>query len=478
MTNANLIAQLEANAAQFRVDANKLRAEARKHNRALEPDEMRTHEDLSEKITEITARLAELRAEDVVADQAAGVIRQYGLGSGDGVVNTKRAVGGAYAKGQDVVYTKDSGFSYFADLASSAMPGSSGFYGALNRLQAHAQMIDRAQADLPREFRAGPNKRAANENRATPSRVDGNGGYFVPPLWQIDKYVPYLRAGRTTANLFDNQDLPGGTDVISIPKVKTGTLVGYQADNGAVTSQDITDDVVTGPVRTFAGQEDVPVQLLEQSPINFDELLWKDLTSSYNQQVDVGCLYGTGTGLQIKGLTQIAGLNAITFTSGAPTAQLLLPILAQAASQIARQRFAPPTAFVWHPAVWYWFTSQLDTTGRPLVNASDTGGMNSIAVYDEAASEGLAGRVGSVPIYVDANVQTTIGGNQCGIYAAKFDDLTLYEGAVRTNAYQQVLSGTLQVRIQLYNFVATIVDRYPTTVSTVNGTGLVFPAGF
>jgi hypothetical protein len=42
----------------------------------------------------------------------------------------------------------------------------------------------------------------------------------------------------------------------------------------------------------------------------------------------------------------------------------------------------------------------------------------------------------------------------------------------------EVLSGTLQVRIQLYNYVANIPHRRPTAISVISGTGMVPGSGF
>jgi hypothetical protein len=276
-------------------------------------------------------------------------------------------------------------------------------------------------------------------------------------------------------------DLPSGTDSINLPKLTLGTITGVQQDGGAVPSQDITDAYVTAPVRTIAGQEDFALALLEQSPVGagFDQVMIKDLTASYNQQVDIGCIAGTGTNGNLKGLANITGINAVTFTSGAPTLTLLYPILGQAVSQIARQRFQMPTAFVITPQRWFWIATSLDTANRPVVLPKSMPGFNAMGNLDVNA-EGLVGEVFGIPVYVDANVPSNVGTgtNQDTIYAAKFDDLYLYEGAIRSRVLLEPLSGTLQVRVQLYNYVATLVDRFPVTVSAINGTGLVSPTGF
>ena len=49
------------------------------------------------------------------------------------------------------------------------------------------------------------------------SRVDGSGGYAVPPAWLMNQYIELARPGRAFANLVQRQPLPGGTDSINIP---------------------------------------------------------------------------------------------------------------------------------------------------------------------------------------------------------------------------------------------------------------------
>lgn len=46
------------------------------------------------------------------------------------------------------------------------------------------------------------------------------------------------------------------------------------------------------------------------------------------------------------------------------------------------------------------------------------------------------------------------------VIAGVFDDLLLFEGEIRTRALQEVLSGTLQVRFQVYSYIAFMANRY------------------
>src|SRR5947209_6992972 len=156
---------------------------------------------------------------------------------------------------------------------------------ARERLMRHAQDVE-----TNREYR-----KAFQEHRAL-SRVDGQGGYAVPPLWMMQEYVGLARPGRPLANAVTNAPLPPGTDSLNIPKMLTGTKTGSQtADNTNVVSQDITDTSINAPVRTIAGQQDVARQTIDQSPIAFDQIIFRDLVADYASQVDAQVIAGTGT---------------------------------------------------------------------------------------------------------------------------------------------------------------------------------------
>jgi len=174
----------------------------------------------------------------------------------------KRHAGEVTTK-EPLTYRKDNAMSqhYFRDLAKSDR----GDHKAAERIQRHGREVEAERRDI--------------------TRVDGAGGEFVPPLWLIDKYFDIARPARTTADLVSKMDLPGGTDSINIPRVTTGAAVAIQAaDNANINEVDMVTATVNAPVRTIAGQEDVAMQLLDQSPIAFDQIVFKNLATSYAQQ--------------------------------------------------------------------------------------------------------------------------------------------------------------------------------------------------
>jgi len=390
--------------------------------------------------------------------------------------------------------------SYFLDLARVTLgvgEGDGGVPGARSRMARHAKELDvelparearrdeAAREGTDRELRrSGYSQRArdnAFEKRVNPNRTDGQGGNFVPPLWLIDEYIDLPRFGRTTANLCKQLGLPNGTDSINLPKISTGTTAAIQtADAAGVSSTDLTDTSVSAPVRTIAGQQDIAIQLLDQSPISFDEVVMADLLADYNAKLDVQVVNGSGSSGQVTGILNVSGINAITYTDATPTLPELWVPLLQSASQVAKNRKAPSTGVAMTPSMWYWALSQLDTTNRPLL-IPNAQAFNSMGDGGLLEADGPAGMFTyGLPAFIDGNIPSNLGGgtNETRIITARWQDLYLWEGSMRTRVLSEVLSGTLQVRIQVYNYVAFMGNRRPESISVISGTGVIPTSGF
>jgi hypothetical protein len=293
------------------------------------------------------------------------------------------------------------------------------------------------------------------------------------------------------ANLCRQMDLPGGTDSINIPKIATGTATAVQtADGAAVASTDFTDTVVTAPVRTIAGQQDVALQLVEQSPGQIvDQAILEDLTADYNMQVDRQVLAGTGANGQITGLLPVSNWsgNTVTWTSASPVGQSFNAALNASASKASYNRYdLSALASVVHPRRGFWYGSTLDgssgTSGRPLVNPRDSA-YNVVAIARAASPRRAAS---PAPRSATASTSTATcrsspppaarsrAARTTSRLTAHWDDLWLFEGQLRTRVLGEVLSGTLQIRFQVYNYVAFLA-RYGQSISVVIGTGMAAP---
>ena len=318
------------------------------------------------------------------------------------------------------------------------------------------------------------------EKRAV-SRVDTtSAGEFVPPLWLIDLYAPLARAARPFADSVRNIPLPGGTDSINIPRVTTGFLTGMQpGDNASVTTQDMISATVTAPVRTIAGNADIAMQLLDQSPINFDEVVFGDLFADYALQLDQQCLAGTGASGQLLGITNVSGVNAVAFTSGAPTLILLWPKLADATQQSAVNRKIWPSAAWVHGRRFGWMAKEVDTSSRPFITVTSGGPTNAYGAYANDFVEAQGGpytNLIGVPYNIDLTIPTTQGdGTRDQIIITRSEDHILFEGDLQARVLKEVLSGTLGVRFQVYAYVAFTAARFPAATSIISGTGLTTP---
>jgi HK97 family phage major capsid protein len=471
-------------------------AEARSAGRDLTTDEASDLAKGTEELRSLNGREDELKAQ--IADAEETERREQAAAASRAQVGQtgERRTGGATVINEPQVYGRGSGNSYFHDLATAQLRAD---HVAQERLNRHAAEL---RVELParerrREERArremdelataerwhDEQRAAAFETRTNPNRTDGQGGYFVPPLWLIDEYIALPRFGRPIADSVRNIPLPAGTDSINLPKVATGSATAAQtADAASVQSTDMTDTSVNASVYTVAGQQDASMQLLDQSPApGFDAVIMQDLLSDLATRQDVYVINGSGSSGQPTGILGVNSPNAITYTDASPTLPELWVPWMQSISQIATNRKLPPTATFVTPSIWYWACSQLDTTNRPLIIPEAGGPFNPMVLQTGAVTEGPVGRLTTgTPVILDGNIPSNLGGgsNETRVITLRTSDLYLWEGAIQTRVLTEVLSGTLQVRFQIYRYAAFMGNRLSKAIAIVSGTGMIPTSGF
>lgn len=520
-----LIRKLQERRAALHASASEIlaRAESRE-NLTNTPEEITSYDALVKDIEDVNGQIerreAQAKRESLAAPANAG---------NGHVAHEARAV----ITSEPTTYGPGTGHSYFLDMARDQLnrgDGDQGVGAARDRLKRHTTEVDRQmperRAAVERRsakafedaFAANPRERRAlsrmEKMGVSPfekrfiSRTDGQGGYFVPPLWLIDDYIPYLRAGRVFADQWRRFPLPAGTDSINIPRLVLGTATGPQtADGGPVPGRDATDNFVNALVRTVAGQQDAAIQLLDQSPVAFDQIIFGDLMADLAMQLSGQLIVGSGVNGQLLGLYPTGSLGTSSgfstsigyvlndagaaWTAASGTANFYAG-LAKVISNLARNRMRPITGIVTNPAVWYGMASAMDTTLRPLVIPQQQGNNFNQAAGDDdgPVTEGPVGHVLGVPWIVDPNIPLTFGGTgatqpSIGVIsngntapvpgsggsagnsnvftpavAAVWDDLYLWEGELRSRTLSEVLSGTLQVRFQVYMYAADMPNRF------------------
>jgi HK97 family phage major capsid protein len=434
------------------------------------------------------------------------------------------------------VYGPHSEFSWFVDLFKNKRGGD---VDARARLAQHAREAEadaarRAElrqraaqvayearfASTPGEQRALAQWSAAGrvifERRAL-TRVDGGGGYLVPPAWLIEEYVPAARADAALGAAVTRLPLPDYTDSINIPRLKTGIGAGAQtADASPAPGADLADSFANSPVITVSGTQDVAMQWLDQSAGGaggaLDEMIWRDLHQAEQLQISGQLILGSGTNGQMTGLlppvTAIGTSLAVYAPSGNTESDqtysygsggtALLTTIAQCVSGVTRARGRRPTHILTNPWVWDLVSSMTDQQTRPLID-----GHGPHPVPPGAEPEpGVVGCLPGIglPLLGDLNVGDSFGGGvsppaqpylapvnagvvayQAGTGASAVytpmlpivaDDLVLFTGEPKMQLYSQVLAGSMQYRFQLRTYVAGLVNRY-----VAAGTGTLANSG-
>jgi len=266
---------------------------------------------------------------------------------------------------------------------------------------------------------------------------------------------------------------------VNIPKVATGTTVAPQTtQNTALAQTDITSTSLSSGIITLAGKQVVAQQLLDQGGIRVDEVILEDLAADLARQLGTQALTGSGTGGQLKGFLTATSSNVVTWTQATPTASGFYAQLAKLQGQINATRYKAPDAVAMHPRRWAWFASFTDSTGRPLV-VPTSGSFNSMANPTDGM-QGAAGHVGSVlgmDVFTDPNLPVNggTGNNQDTVLMFVRDDVWLYEGTLRAEAFTAPYADSMGILYRVFNYYAMIPDRYSASLGQVSGTGLVTP---
>jgi HK97 family phage major capsid protein len=320
----------------------------------------------------------------------------------------------------------------------------------------------------------------ANEVRAL-NRTDGTGGYLVPPVWLMDRFIELSRPGRVYANLAPSEPLPGGTDSISIPKIATGTSTGIQtADNTAITEVDLTDTFVSAQVKTIAGAQALSIQALEQSPLNFDEIIFRDLSADYANKLNLQVINGSNSSGQVKGVRNASGITTITATDAGnelSKAKTLYAKIADAIQRVGTQRTLPAEVIVMHPRRWSQLQAVFTANDVPLISGSSNASTPLIGTHGGVITAGYVGNLHGLPVYTDPLLPTNLGAgtNQDVVHILRASDLLLFESGIRTRTFDQTRADNLTILLQVYGFLAFTAERHSESIAEITGTALTAP---
>jgi HK97 family phage major capsid protein len=247
----------------------------------------------------------------------------------------------------------------------------------------------------------------------------------------------------------------------------------------------MTTGYVSTGFATIGGKQVISQQLLDQSAINFDEVITRDLAADYAQRVGLQVLTGAGTGSGTNSVVNgfsnavIPAGNQVTFTQATPTVQQFYGVLTQAISAIETTRLLPPDAIIMHPRRYWWLASKSDSNGRPLIVPTSGGNQahNALGVLATPSAPGAKGELAGIPVYTDANIPINLGAgtNQDVVYVARMSDLWFYEAPIRFESFKEPYADSVGVLYRAFSYVGTVLNRYGASLAAINGTGLVTP---
>lgn len=367
-------------------------------------------------------------------------VARLGLNGGGGRLRVK----------ESMVYEARSAHSYFRDLVYSKVEGDE---EARSRLLQHGRQMVVESRDV--------------------TTADPGAASFIPPLYMGQQWIDTATPGRPFADRVPKIPLSSTGKRMDFPRVQVAPDVGVQvAEADAVNETDFDSETYSVNKVTIAGQNDVSIQSLEFSDPSIDTVIMRELMKSYNQKLDYQLIYGTGSGGQHRGIKTVVvsdGGNTVAFSSGNGAA--LLGKLYEAQSDIATQApgYDAQTVLL-HSRRAAWLASHRDANGNLFQQ-----GQLFLAAGEQ--DRGFVGNVAGLNVVRDANIATTqgTGTNEDDVYVMDINELMLAEGPLRTRVLQEVLSGTLQIRIQLYAFSAFAGGRRPKVLTRISGAGLATP---
>jgi HK97 family phage major capsid protein len=265
---------------------------------------------------------------------------------------------------------------------------------------------------------------------------------------------------------------------LNVPSITTGSAVAAgTAENSAITNTDLVTGSITAATQTISGQTKASYQLIDLSQAGMDNIILDDISRDYTQKLDNFALNSSTT--NAKGILQVSGTNAITYTDASPTVPELFPFVFQGKSAVEKSVFAGVDFVCMHPSTWNWYLSALDSNNRPLALSVNAAAFNADGGFEPHVAQGLAGNIAGLPVITDANVPVNLGAgtNQAPIVMVSRLSHDFWEGVPQFAVADQTLISQLTYVFVLYGYAAQM-SRQAAGASVVNGTGLIVQSGF
>ena len=419
--------------------------------RDLSETEDASLKDLSTRAEELDTRIKELRAVQV-ANLEAAKLRAEVNATDD---TETRAVGNVTVINEPLTYAQENrNTSFFADMYASQ----TGDIDASDRIRRHRQ-------EMAVEYRDGG---VANYSA------------LVVPQYLTELAAELARAGKPFANECTKLPLPQDGMSITISRITTGASAAAQTENGAVSETDIDDTSLVCDVKTIASGQQVSRQAIERGS-GVDTLIAADMAGAMAVTLEDQILNGSGAGVNLLGLTNVSGTNAITYTDGSPTVAELWPKIQDAIQQVNANRFLGADLIVMHPRRLGFLNAALDSSNRPIILPQSNVPQNAMGTGPAAGYGNTGVQIAGIPVVTSGKVTTSSGsgGNEDEIYVVRRSDMLLFEDASQPAFIRMEETAGMSLTLSYVSYAyyaASMGSRYPGSVSVISGTGLTPPS--
>jgi HK97 family phage major capsid protein len=335
--------------------------------------------------------------------------------------------------------------------------------------------VKEARERLMGHYEAEGQEGSYREVRALSAGTDAEGGYLVAPAHLQDKFIEYRTAGVPVTQLVSKMPLPPKTDQINMPKQDGATAVAVHTENNDAQETSATFATVQASVLRYAGAQTMPNFLLQRSLPGVDEIVMRDLARQLAVKVNTDIIGGTTP----EGILNADGIGTATATAGTATFGDLWPALVNAIYDVTAAHYVGrPEAIVMHPRRWAWLLGRLDADTRPYVGSinpwNSPAALQNVGQGRTEAAALVAGEILGVPVYLDANIPTTLGSgtDEDRIIVGVFSEAYLFEAAPQFAVSTEAQFKKDQTIARVTQDIAFTAERYPGAFSVISGTAL------
>lgn len=419
--------------------------------RDLNPDELRSVEAMSTQAQELVPQIEQLTAIETRSRQVAELAAQVddaapaseadqgAAAATDGEQSRSTEQGGERLTGSAQTQDRDPG--HYRSVRDG---GEHSFFGDLYR---SAMKLDDGEAGV----RLGEHARALT--------TGSHGPGLVAPQWLTSEYETIARQGRGVANAVRHMPITNPAP-LSFPGQTVGTdaVVAEQAsENTAVGAADAYDSaVVTVTPKPTAGAQIFSRQLFDMSTPAIDELIYSDLISVYDQQVEtkVCTAIVTAAGTAVATFaTNAAFLGTAPATPG-------LDGLVDAAIAVRNARKLPANIVAMGVARYGVLKKMKDTTGRPLIPTLQHGPQNVVGL----GSIDTDGEFEGLQIIATDGISTGSFPESIAVFRAQ--DTILLESTMMRFRFEEV-SGPESIKVGVWAYTAAVVRQATTSARRV-----------